>query len=200
MAYTDFSLARLNEQFGVRNQRRRLFETVEPVAPSAWLLEELRQAEELPVRSEKAKSEYIVVPMLKELRKLNDKYFTVHSGETLNADSALGLNGECDFMLAKDINSFDLNYPIVHIVEAKRNDLEIGVPQCAAQLVGARLFNENRGVKLEKIYGCVTTGNDWLFLTLENDLSIDTKIYYLNEVDVLLGIFQQIINYYRAII
>lgn len=200
MAYTDFTLARLNEQFGVRNQRKRLFPSVEPVAPSAWLLEELHQAEELPVRSEKAKSEYIVVPILKELRKLNNSYFTVHSGETLIADVSLGLNGECDFMLAKDINSFDLNYPVIHIVEAKRNDLEVGVLQCAAQLVGARIFNEKRGVTLERIHGCVTTGNDWLFLTLENDILIDTKIYYLNEIDVILGIFQQIIGYYRAIL
>lgn len=200
MAYSDFTLARLNEQFGLTNRRERLFHTVQPISPSAWLTDELQQLEELPVRTEKAKSEYIVVPILKELRRLNDKYFTVYSGEILTADPALGLNGECDFMLAKDINTFDLNYPIIHIVEAKRNDLEIGVPQCAAQLLGARIFNEKRGVKLEKIYGCVTTGNDWLFLVLEDNLVIDSRIYYLSEVDLLLGIFGQIINYYKAVL
>lgn len=200
MAYSDFTLARLNEQFGLTNRRERLFHIVQPISPSSWLTDELQQLEELPVRTEKAKSEYIVVPILKELRRLNDKYFTVYSGEILTADLALGLNGECDFMLAKDINTFDLNYPIIHIVEAKRNDLEIGVPQCAAQLLGARIFNEKRGVKLEKIYGCVTTGNDWLFLVLEDNLVIDSRIYYLSEVDLLLGIFGQIINYYKAVL
>lgn len=200
MAYSDFTLARLNEQFGLTNRRERLFHIVQPISPSSWLIDELQQLEELPVRTEKAKSEYIVVPILKELRRLNDKYFTVYSGEILTADPALGLNGECDFMLAKDINTFDLNYPIIHIVEAKRNDLEIGVPQCAAQLLGARIFNEKRGVKLEKIYGCVTTGNDWLFLVLEDNLVIDSRIYYLSEVDLLLGIFGQIINYYKAVL
>ena len=200
MAYSDFTLARLNEQFGLTNRRERLFHIVQPISPSSWLIDELQQLEELPVRTEKAKSEYIVVPILKELRRLNDKYFTVYSGEILTADLALGLNGECDFMLAKDINTFDLNYPIIHIVEAKRNDLEIGVPQCAAQLLGARIFNEKRGVKLEKIYGCVTTGNDWLFLVLEDNLVIDSRIYYLSEVDLLLGIFGQIINYYKAVL
>lgn len=200
MAYSDFTLARLNEQFGLTNRRERLFHIVQPISPSSWLIDELQQLEELPVRTEKAKSEYIVVPILKELRRLNDKYFTVYSGEILTADLALGLNGECDFMLAKDINTFDLNYPIIHIVEAKRNDLEIGVPQCAAQLLGARMFNEKRGVKLEKIYGCVTTGNDWLFLVLEDNLVIDSRIYYLSEVDLLLGIFGQIINYYKAVL
>lgn len=200
MAYSDFTLARLNEQFGLTNRRERLFHIVQPISPSSWLTDELQQLEELPVRTEKAKSEYIVVPILKELRRLNDKYFTVYSGEILTADPALGLNGECDFMLAKDINTFDLNYPIIHIVEAKRNDLEIGVPQCAAQLLGARIFNEKRGVKLEKIYGCVTTGNDWLFLVLEDNLVIDSRIYYLSEVDLLLGIFGQIISYYKAVL
>jgi hypothetical protein len=42
----------------------------------------------------------------------------------------------------------------------------VGVPQCAAQLLGAKLYNEKKGVKLDKIYGCVTTGNEWLFLCM----------------------------------
>lgn len=200
MAYSDFTLDRLQEEFGIRNQRYQLFPLVEPIVPSDWLAEELSVAQEMPVRSEKARSEYVVVPILKELRRLNDKFFTVHSGEMLTADPSRGLNGECDFMLAKDVNSYNLNYPVIHIVEAKRNDLEIGVPQCAAQLLGARLFNEKKGVSIPKLYGCVTTANEWLFLEFEEQILIDTRIYYLNELDTLLGIFQQIINYYKAVL
>jgi hypothetical protein len=200
MAYTDFTLDRLQEEFGIQNQQHRLFPQVEPIHPSDWLIDELQVADELPVRSEKARSEYMVAPILKELRRLNNKFFTIHSGDTLLADPLRGLNGECDFILAKDVNSFNLNYPIISIVEAKRHDLEIGVPQCAAQLLGARIFNEKRGVKIEKLYGCVTTGRDWLFLELDEQLVVDTKIYYINEIDILLGIFQQIIDYYKAVL
>lgn len=159
------------------------------------------EVEGLPVRSEKAKSEWIVVPILRELRNRNDKYFTIHSGDFLNADEEKGLKGECDFILAKDVSTFDINYPIIQIVEAKKNDLELGVPQCAAQLVGAKVFNQNKGVEIPKIYGCVTTGNEWLFMVLENDLiKIDSKIHYLNEVENIIGIFQVIIDYYKKIL
>jgi hypothetical protein len=195
--YGDFTLSDLESKFGIRNQRRRLFDAIAPVEPGEKLRVELLEIEEMPIRSEKAKSEWIVVPILKELRQRNDKFFTIYSGENLNSDEARGLKGECDFILARDTGSFDISFPILQIVEAKKNDLEVGVPQCTAQLLGARVFNEKKGLHLDTIYGCVTTGNDWLFMKLENDLVIDSRVYYLVQINELLGIFQYIIGYYR---
>jgi hypothetical protein len=137
--YGDFTLSDLESKFGIRNQRRRLFNAIVPVEPSEKLKAELLEIEEMPIRSEKAKSEWIVVPILKELRQRNDKFFTIYSGENLNSDEARGLKGECDFILARDTGSFDISFPILQIVEAKKNDLEVGVPQCAAQPLGARV-------------------------------------------------------------
>ncbi len=199
MAYSDFTLSALQEQFGITNQRVSFTENFTPLPPSDYLQKELQEVEGLPIRSEKAKSEWIVVPILKELRNRNDRFFTIYSGDNLLADASKGLKGECDFILAKDIGTFDINYPIIQIVEAKRNDLEIGVPQCAAQLVGANIYNQNKGANLSKIYGCVTTGSEWLFMLLEDScIKINTKTYYLNEVENILGIFQQIIDYYKV--
>jgi hypothetical protein len=197
MAYRDFSLSDLNTQFGVVNRRKRLFEKVEPVLPSEKLMTELEEVDQLPIRSEKAKSEWIVVPILKELWHKNDKFFTIYSGDTLVGDEQSGLKGECDFILAKDIGSYDINYPIIQILEAKKNDIELGVPQCAAQLVGARLFNQKKGVELSAIYGCVTTGNSWLFMRLGEQLHIDTKVYNLENIQDILGVFQVIIEGYK---
>lgn len=197
MAYTDFSLATLETKFGIRNYVKPLFAPLPPLTPSDWLQTSLRLVQELPVRTEKAKSESIVFPILLELRTRNDKFFTIYSGDNLNADSDRGLNGECDFILTKDTGSFDINYPIMQVVEAKRNDLEIGVPQCAAQLVGARFFNEAKGVSVPVLMGCVTTGNEWLFIRLTDHLEIDRRKYYLNELGELLAVFQQLIDYYR---
>ena len=68
-------------------------------------------------------------------------------------------------------------------------------------MVGARLYNQKRGVELDKIYGCVTTGNDWLFMVLENDcIKINTDLYYLNDVAGILGVFQYIIDYYQRVL
>lgn len=199
MPYSKFTLAMLKSKFGISNQVERLFEPMQPVTPSERLNEMLKIAEELPVRSEKAKSEAIVFPVLVELRNRNNNYFTIYSGDNLNADSEQGLEGECDFILSRDTKSFDISYPILQIVEAKKNDLELGVPQCAAQLLGAKVFNEKKGVQLSKVYGCVTTGNEWLFMFIENKtIFIDSKIYYLNNIGEILAIFQYIIEYYKT--
>lgn len=197
MAYSDFTLDDLEKKFGIKNRKKNLFAKVQAIKPSQRLQEDLELAAELPLRSEKAKSESIVLPILIELRRNNNKYFTIYSGENLSGDEMSGLRGECDFILAKDINSYSMNYPIIQVVEAKRNDIEEGVRQCAAQLLGAKKFNENKGVQLEKLYGCATTGDDWVFIELSTELYIDTKKYYLAEIGELLGIFQSIINYYK---
>lgn len=197
MAYGDFSFEDIEQKFGIKNKVKRLFDDFQPIMPSERLIEALEMANELPVRSEKAKSETIVFPVLIELRKLNNKFFTIYSGDNLNVDEARGLRGECDFILSKDIGSFSINYPILQIVEAKKNDLELGIPQCAAQLIGAKIFNERKGIFLDSIYGCVTTGNEWIFLKLETDILIDTRIYYLNEIEKVLAVFQHIIDHYK---
>ena len=199
MAYSDFTLDQLELRFGLRNRTAALFANVAAVEPSPHLINTLRAAAELPLRSEKAKSEGIVFPILLALRELNDKFFTIYSGENLPGDEAQGLKGECDFILAKDVQSFSVNYPVFQLVEAKKHDLEAGVSQCAAQLLGAQLFNERRGVRLPFVYGCVTNGNEWLFLRLtDNVLTVDNRQYFFNELPLLLGVFQAVFADVRA--
>jgi hypothetical protein len=67
-------------------------------------------------------------------------------------------------------------------------------------MVGAKLFNEKKGVQIPYIYGCVTTGNEWLFLKLTDTILIDTEIFYLNDLPRLLGIFEEIITDYQLLL
>lgn len=199
MAYTDFSLESIEQKFGIHNRSQSLFAPLPPLPISADLQKALTRARDLPIRTEKARSEWIVAPILLELRDLTDRFFTIYSGDNLNADEEAGLRGECDFILTKNTGTFDINYPILSVVEAKKNDIEIGIPQCAAQLVGARIFNEKKGVMISTLYGCVTTGDDWVFMRLiDNELVIDTRKYYLVEIGELLALFVDIINQYRT--
>ncbi len=117
-----------------------------PIQASEQLLASLELARDLPTRTKKSRSEAIVFPILAELRKRHNKFFTIYSGETLDADSEKGLRGECDFILTKDVGTYDVNYPIIQLVEAKRNDIEFGVAQCAAQVVGAKVFNQKKAL------------------------------------------------------
>jgi hypothetical protein len=199
MAYSDFKISELAEKFSLNNRKVRLFGEITPVSEiSDWLKKSLQVAEELSPKSEKAKSELIVMPILIELRNQNDKFLTIYSGDNLNVDEEKGLKGECDFILAKDVQSYDINYPILQIVEAKKGEIEVGVPQCAAQMLGAKIFNQQKGVNLRAIYGCVTTGDDWLFIKLTDEILIDTHKYYLGNVKELLGVFQKIVDEFKA--
>jgi hypothetical protein len=57
---------------------------------------------------------------------------------------------------------------------------------------------KKKGVQTEKLYGCTTTGDDWIFLELvENQLTIDNRKYYLVEIRELLGVFQYIIDSFK---
>ena len=203
MAYKDFTLSDLREKFQIENKVVDLFDDAKlnPVQPSELLLQRLEEAQTLPIKSEKARSELVIMPILLELRRINQQFFTIYSGDSLIVDREKGLAGECDFIIAKDTGSFTINVPILAIVEAKKQDMELGINQCAAQLYGAYLFNKKSGLDLEKVYGCVTTADDWKFMSFENNvMRIDNLTYYKRELDRILGIFQQIIGYYESVI
>lgn len=96
----------------------------------------MEEAASLPVRSEKARSESLVYPILLEVRRRHNRFFTIYSGDQLLADRELGLVGECDFILARDTRSISLSVPLLTVVEANQQDMDLGIDQCAAQMVG----------------------------------------------------------------
>jgi hypothetical protein len=144
--------------------------------------------------SEKARSEFIVVPILLACQELSAGTIAIYSGQRLDVDPERGLVGECDFILSAAPPVPALRAPLVTIVEAKRNEVESGVWQCIAQMVGAREFNLRSGGGPEAIYGCVTNAEAWQFLRLSGAVAgIDRRRYYIDNVGGLLAVFQAIV-------
>ena len=198
MSYKDLKLEDLRLKFGITNQIGKLFSNITPIEPNEILKSILETNKKLPMRTEKAKSEFIVAPILVDLKRTNDDFFTLYSGEILNADSQSGLIGECDFLITKNTNTFEISSPIFSVVEAKKNDTELGIHQCAAQMVGIKAFNEKNSNPVNIIYGCVTTADDWRFLKLENNcITVDDETYYFKELNKILGVFQAILDSYK---
>lgn len=198
MAYKNFTLERLKKDFGIINRSQSLFDFVEPIEASNWLKETLETSQLLPKRSEKARSEWFVAPILMEIKKRNSDFLTIHSGDNLNADAKVGLNGECDFIIGRNTHSFTIDAPLFAVVEAKKQDFDLGISQCAAQMLGARIFNEKEGNPIDIVYGAVTTADDWLFLKLENNiLIIDNELYPYRNLPTVLGILQKIVDLYQ---
>ncbi len=196
MSYSQFNYKKVRTELGISNKTALFFEQTFRIEPSAWLWQTIEYAQDtIALFSEKSRSEAIVYPILVELRHLNLKKLSVYSGGILNADDKRGLNGECDFILSGGEQDFYIDSPLFCVIEAEDNDIENNVPQCIAQMEGARIYNENEGKSVPIMYGSVTTGTEWQFLKLEGKICyIDTQRFYINELPLLLGRLQQIVD------
>jgi hypothetical protein len=197
MPYNKFKLLEVIEKFNLVYTEENLFIQAKPLKISETWQKVLETGMELalPFGSEDARKSGIVYPILMDLRERNNKEVMVYAGLSLNADSKLGLNGECDFILAMTKNTKIIAPPIFTMVEAERHDFELGQGQCAAQMVGAKLYNEKHKSAEKVIYGCVTTGLGWQFMKLDKqNIVLDTQTYTLEKIDQIVGIFQYIVD------
>jgi hypothetical protein len=193
MAFSNLKLSQVKEKYGLTSQYKDLFLNLQPLEPTQWLSDMIVTANEVPLNSEKAKSEFIVMPILVEIWKKFDKKFSIFSGVSLDVDTEL--KGECDFILSNSPKSVDVEAPIFTLIEAKDDNIRLGIGQCVAQMYAAQKFNEIRKKPLDSIYGCVTTGESWQFIKLENNVvTLNDKYFYLSDLNKILGIFHSIIK------
>ena len=203
MSYSRFRKLRVVTQtFGLSAQRERLFEQITNVEASAWLLETLSISELLPLTNEKAKAERIISPILTEIARFYTNKISFFSGENLAVNDDLNennLNGKCDFLFTLKPRSIYLENSIISLIASKKEGVELGtthaIAQCAAQLYGAKLFNEAENKNLPILYGCATDGIEWRFIRFENNtFYVDTEIY--TDLKEILGVWHHIIKSY----
>jgi hypothetical protein len=199
MPYNSFTLKKLEKAFQLQETVQPLFPIIKNLEISDWLQQTLEKGSCLPIKSEKARSEMIIAPILLEMMEKNQRTFTIFSGDSLDVDADKGLNGECDFIISKAIKTYTIQAPIFVIKEAKQNIIENNMGQCAAQMMGARIFNQSESQPIETIFGCVTNGEVWQFLKLENQtILIDARKYFLDNLEQILGVLQAIIDFYYS--
>ncbi len=192
MPYSDFTLRKVRQDLGINIQELvRLFPEIPAVSPDALLRQELE--ENLPLvlamGSEKARSEWIISPVLTAVRRLLNRQVSLFSGEDFTVDPNLGLNGSCDFIISKSPRQLEIEAPVIVIIEAKKENLNGGLGQCIAEMVAAQKFNSSNNINLTTIFGSVTSGTAWKFLKLsENSVEIDITEYPLPPVEPILGI------------
>lgn len=192
MSYSDFTLTKAKQEFGLTTlEKRDIFADVLELASSSLLAEILNY--NLPIalgsNSEKARSEMITPPILVDLRRQLNEQINLFSGVDFTVDETKGLNGVCDFIITKSPEILIVTAPVITIIEAKKENINAGLGQCAAAMVASQIFNQRSESEIKTIYGAVTTGSIWQFLKLEGQtLSIDLSEYYLKDVDKILGI------------
>jgi len=194
-SYSDLSIDDVRKNFSLTILRPVLFEYIGTVEPGQWLQEMLHESFVISVVSEKARSEFIVAPILLYIMKLHNGKISIYSGAKFDVEAAQGLRGICDFILSKSPVLPTVQAPAFMMVEAKKNDIEEGLGQCAAEMVAAQIFNRREGNDIPLVYGCVTTGESWQFLRLTgNILEIDRNRYFIDKLQEILGILNTIVT------
>ncbi len=192
MSYSEFSLIKAKQSFGLTTlEKRDIFAATTELSASSLLIETLdyNLAIALASNSEKARSELIIAPILVDLRRQLKEQISLFSGVDFTVDDSKGLNGTCDFIITKSPEILIITAPVITVVEAKKENINAGLGQCAAEMVAAQIFNQQAASEINTIYGAVTTGSIWQFLKLEGQiLTIDLSEYYLKDVNKILGI------------
>ena len=161
MSYSQFTLRSAIASFNLTLvEGRGLFTSINPVSLSGFLQQQLDFGLPLAVAvgSEKARSEFILAPLLGELKRTTG--WSLFSGVEFDVDTSVGLNGFVDFLMSSDPEQMFVKAPVAVVIEAKKDDISSGLGQCAATMVAAQRFNES----VQVVRGAVTTGTVWRFL------------------------------------
>lgn len=192
MAYSDFTLRSVEKAFGLElEERESLFAELAPVAVPVGLQTFLTKWVPIAVstNTEKARSEMIIAPILMALTELSPKPLGLFSGVTFDVDSERGLTGVCDYLLNQSEELFFPSSPVVTVVEAKKENIPLGLGQCLAELIAAQQFNQSEGEPRESLLGAVTTGSSWRFVRLSGIKAwIDLPEYGLADLGKILAI------------
>lgn len=193
MSYSNFkNLDDIKQQFKVAIiSDTSLFAHTKPIRISPLLAETLDDNVSLAlnINTEKSRSELIIAPMLVEVRKYFNRKISLFSGIEFNVDESQQLSGFCDFILSNSSDQIFLESAVVCVVEAKNENIKSGYPQCIAEMIAAKIFNERQGRPVAYILGVVTTGSNWKFLKyVDETIRIDFEEYLINQSEKILGI------------
>jgi hypothetical protein len=197
MSYRDFTLADAETKLGLTVTESRLFPDVPAVPVRPEFRDTLSDGTILAqgIDSEKARSEFLIAPVLLELRRTLRERPAVFSGVEFNVDPVKGLNGYCDFLITRSSRQHILTAPVIAVAEGKNDKVSTGLGQCAAGMRAAWLFNAGKGEAVTQVYGVSTTGTHWKFLRLrDTSLAIDNDDYFITDPGRILAILKHMIE------
>jgi hypothetical protein len=197
MAYSQLALDVIETTFGITfSPQVGLFADIpeREISPLLKQILDYNVPLALEINSEKARSEMIVAPILIEIKRQSQPPISLFSGKEFNVDPEKGLSDFCDFLISLSPEQLFIKAPVIALVEAKNDNIELGLGQCVAEMLAAQIFNQRKGNQIQKVYGVVTTGSIWKFLRLQDKLvEIDISEYFLNQVEKIVGILMNFI-------
>ena len=169
MAFSDFkTLTEVQKRFEIRDSASDFVSGDTLLNPSEQFLQGLAFARQhLNVfQSEAARCEAIIYPILLESYKAYAERYMLWIREPLAYDGILSGTPAYFVATRSALGKNVVGTPVVMVVEAKKNDFEIGWGQCLAAMIAAQKINRNARFP---VYGIVTDGMMWQFGKLAGD-------------------------------
>ena len=169
MAFSEYKdIGQVQVEFNITlNEQNFIFaDSVDP--PEIFLREFEFTRENLPVfTSEGARTEAVIFPILREVYKGYSDKFVLWIQKSFSYDAKL--SGTPDYLLAtkSPLGKTVLAKPLLGVVEAKKNDFEVGWAQCLAELIAIQKINADEETP---VYGIVTDAERWQFGRLQKSL------------------------------
>ncbi len=168
MAFSDFkTAAEVQEQFGITSVEENFVERGAANPPAHFLHDfELAQQHIDVFASESARCHALIYPILWECYKAYIEDYALWIGKSITYDETL--TGTPDYFVStkSPLGKNVVGAPLIMMVEAKRNDFEMGWGQCLAEMVAAQKINDDA---VRPVYGLVSDGERWQFGRLVGD-------------------------------
>jgi hypothetical protein len=196
--FSDYkSISQVQAEFRIKYQEENFILIQEYPVPSTFIEEfEFNQRNLDVFSSEASRCEIVIFPILREIYKKYHQEISLWVQKPITYNDKL--NGTPDYIISKrsELGKTFLEFPLLIVAEAKKNDFEQGWGQCLVELVAAE--NINVDSKLP-VYGIVTDGRLWEFGKLtENVFTKNITGFTIDELIALFGaldfVFQQAIG------
>ena len=196
MAFSDFkTISEVQEKFSIKYASNDFF-GVEAKDPSEQFLKELEFSQQHIdfFTSEGARCEVVIFPILREIYKDYAENYGLWVKKSIAYDETL--NGTPDYLIAtkSELGITVVGMPLIMMVEAKKNDFELGWGQCLAELVAAQKINDDTTFP---VHGIVTDGILWQFGRLVGNVFTRNRSNF--SLDNLPSLFGAVDSVFKAI-
>ena len=196
MAFSDFkTISEVQEKFSIKYAYNDFF-GVEAKDPSEQFLKELEFSQQHIdfFTSDGSRCEVVIFPILREIYKDYAENYGLWVKKSIAYDETL--NGTPDYLIAtkSELGITVVGMPLIMMVEAKKNDFELGWGQCLAELVAAQKINDDTTFP---VHGIVTDGILWQFGRLVGNVFTRNRSNF--SLDNLPSLFGAVDSVFKAI-
>lgn len=194
MAFSDYkTISQVQAEYKIKYDENNFIAVKEHKIPDVFIEEfEFNQQNMDIFSSEAARCEIIIFPILREIYKHYYKKISLWVQKAIAYNEKL--NGTPDYVISKksELGKTMLEFPLVIVAEAKKNDFEQGWAQCLSELIAARYLNNNSEMT---VYGIVTDGKLWEFGKLtEKGFTKNTDSFTVSDLNKLFGALKYIFD------